>query len=783
MNEKNGRNQPKKMNIFGFSLLQTSVMLMMAALVLISLIPGQQAGDTNQKIIDTIARLNKVEDGMQRFMALRGRRPCPADGIYDVNEANFGLEAGAVTANSPLGSCKGGTPVASMGPDGTGYIVAGMIPTKTLALPDDYAFDAWGRRMAYYVDIRATASASCYATKTGSLQVRTKDPTGAVVHTDNVMYAYVSRGPGGYGAWPAQGSTLASRINNGSADSDKQANAGVNVLSPFTGVLSNFTNILVRKDRTSNFDDVVYYLENYKNTCCLGAACTNAGGFEGEGENANDNNGTRVISLDLNGDGLSDTATCAPNASPGGLAAAGSVYVVFGVKGSIYGQPIAFSTINGTNGTRINGAAAGAHICSSLAAGDVNGDNIHDLIIGAGDAAGTQGEAYVIQGGIGAWPASCSVSGLLGLNAGTNCQNGFMFRGVTAGDKLGFSVAVRDFNGDDYDDVLAGAPGAGASDGKAYLVCGAPSGFAGSFLVSALNGIPNAAGTCGFAVNATASSVEKLGHAVTMGNINGDVYSDVIIGAPDGNTGVRMRTGRVYDICGGSGTYPASINVSGLTGTPGSPGTCGAVFTGVGSNHHAGTSVDVGDVNGDGTMDLLIGAPNANALGRNNGGSTYVVYGKDTGFAATFDLNSVNQSTSGFRIDGLAGDNAGTSVHGRCDINGDGIQDILVGAPKASPLARASAGGIYVVFGAATALSTIDVNILDGISGVKIHGAVAGDETGSDVGSGDFYNFGLCNVIAGAPKREVGVNANAGSVFTIMGRQEWNSTYDINTLR
>jgi hypothetical protein len=190
----------------GFSLLQTSIILMMAGLVLSSLLPGQGAGDTNQKILETIARLNKVEDGMQRFMALQGRRPCPADGQYDVNHANFGVEAGATVANSPLGSCVGGTPAASMGPDaGTGLVVAGMIPTKTLALPDDYAFDAWGRRFNYVVDIRATTIETCFALKTGSIQVRTKDPTGATVFTDNVMYTYLSHGPGGYGAWPAQG--------------------------------------------------------------------------------------------------------------------------------------------------------------------------------------------------------------------------------------------------------------------------------------------------------------------------------------------------------------------------------------------------------------------------------------------------------------------------------------------------------------------------------------------------------------------------------------------------
>jgi hypothetical protein len=185
----------------GFSLLQASIVLMAASMILVSMIPGQNAGDTAQKTIDTIARMNKIEDGMQRFMALNGRRPCPADGQYDVNHANFGWEAGTIAPNNPLGGCVGGTPAASMGPDiGTGFIVGGMVPTKTLALPDDYAYDAWGNRIQYVVDTRATTSYNCYSLKTGGLQVITKDPTGAAVFTDNVMYAYISHGPGRYGA-------------------------------------------------------------------------------------------------------------------------------------------------------------------------------------------------------------------------------------------------------------------------------------------------------------------------------------------------------------------------------------------------------------------------------------------------------------------------------------------------------------------------------------------------------------------------------------------------------
>src|SRR5690242_8346084 len=90
-------------------------------------------------------------------MAFNGRRPCPADGQYAINNANFGVEA------ATPGTCTGSTPAAPFGPDaGTSYVVGGTIPTKTLNISDDYAFDGWGRRMTYVVDTRATKASTCY---------------------------------------------------------------------------------------------------------------------------------------------------------------------------------------------------------------------------------------------------------------------------------------------------------------------------------------------------------------------------------------------------------------------------------------------------------------------------------------------------------------------------------------------------------------------------------------------------------------------------------------------
>ncbi|MBY0408117.1 MAG: hypothetical protein K2Q01_10530, partial [Rickettsiales bacterium] len=91
----------------GFSLIQVSMLLAVAAMVLAASLPGRDAGDYNQKVLATIYKLDKIEVAKEGFMASYGRLPCPADGQYDVNEELFGWEAGHSTDNSPITECAG----------------------------------------------------------------------------------------------------------------------------------------------------------------------------------------------------------------------------------------------------------------------------------------------------------------------------------------------------------------------------------------------------------------------------------------------------------------------------------------------------------------------------------------------------------------------------------------------------------------------------------------------------------------------------------------------------
>ncbi|MGD1916141.1 MAG: GC-type dockerin domain-anchored protein [Phycisphaerales bacterium] len=357
---------------------------------------------------------------------------------------------------------------------------------------------------------------------------------------------------------------------------------------------------------------------------------------------------------DVNGDGVGDAIFGAPAVGVDGLVFAGEAYIVFGVDGGLP-RFDSVSSLDGSNGFTFRGASAEDSLGRATGSGDFNGDGISDVVIGAPTAdsgSSRSGESYVVFGRSDGFPASLGPDDLDGAN-------GFRIPGAVGREFSGTGVAgVGDLNGDGVDDLMIGTAnttGSGATGvAKVYVVFGSRDGFDPVVPLSDIDG------SNGFRIT-TDNPGFILGEFLdSAGDVNGDGLDDAIIGI------------NPIVVFGRTDAFPATLRLSDLDGTNGfaMTGAYGAVST-------------AGDINGDGIDDIAIGAPYSGDIGDGfrTQGYAYVLFGRSAGFPPLVDLRSLDGS-DGFRMDGATNeDQAGDSLAGGGDLNGDGFDDLVVGAP------------------------------------------------------------------------------------------------------
>jgi hypothetical protein len=490
-------------------------------------------------------------------------------------------------------------------------------------------------------------------------------------------------------------------------------------------------------------------------------------GFTIRGQCAADQSGYSVSNLgDVNGDGLDDIFVGAGYSDQGGTDT-GRAYVVFGRSGS---TTIELSDVAaGSGGFLIRGLSAGDLLGASVSdAGDLNGDGLNDLLVASRQAtvgASTNaGKTYLIYGKTDTAEVSLSA-----VAAGTG---GFVMNGQSATDYSGQSIGpAGDVNGDGIADLLIGATDnpsgpAGAKSGRTYVVFGSTS-------TAAINLSAVAAGVGGFAINGQSASDYSGWQATTAGDVNGDGYADVLVTSKDADPATGgTNAGKSYVVFGKSTT--TNIDLSAVAA-----GTGGFVVNGQAASDASGASISaVGDVNGDGLADFVVGASLADQTGKVDAGKSYVVFGKTS--TTAIELSAIAAGTGGFVINGLnAGDGAGYSVSNAGDMNGDGLNDILVSAITADTLTMNNMGAAYVVYGqtAQTAVNLAD--IVQGKGGFVIVGQSGSESIGTSVSAaGDVNGDGFADLLVASYYSDPPAGADAGRTYVIFGGSNFASTVD-----
>lgn len=459
-------------------------------------------------------------------------------------------------------------------------------------------------------------------------------------------------------------------------------------------------------------------------------------------------NGNGAAFGDINGDGYDDVILGATGTEPDGRTNAGDVYILYGTA-TLLAKTVDLNQPAGFYGeTRILGQASEDQAGFSVACGDINADSFDDVIIGIpkSDLPGKTdaGEVQVIYG-------SPTLPGTtIELSQSSSPAGKLRVYGEKTGDNTGFSVGTGDINGDGVDDVLMGAPfadrGSAADVGKVYVVYG-------GVIASATVYLSDSTGTYGETRILGDDGGDLFGFSLASGQMDTDGIDEVIIGAIGGSPGGKINAGEVYVVQGSIDKPGVSI----LTGSIVDLDTNGAINTlvnevlilGESAGDRAGFSVAAGDIDSNGYDDVVIGAIDADPSTGTDAGKAYLVYGDRQLEATTVNLADLTQNWMTQRTTKIMGANAedltGISVSAG-DINGDGFDDVILGAIQADPSGGTNAGNVYILNGTES-LHSRQIDSISDEANLTVWGDNANDllgygaESGADVDRNGFADF------------------------------------------